>query len=107
MELIGILLILTGVMTVAVITLIAMIGRSQKQRYYQDMIFLEKCLKNWVITKQNYYTLGEMFDNIYRNDYDRERTHRAWKIFMNKYSSFFPAPKIRTAEKVAEVIHEN
>jgi len=82
-------LVVLGLLIVFFFTMF-LLGLSKKQRYEQDMIFLESCLHNWIITKRNFDYLMKEFNAVYRNNQDENRTEIAWNLFVEKYKKFFP-----------------
>jgi len=93
MKAILILLAFTLFCTFAVIVVLLLISKSKKQRYLQDIIFLENAVDNFIVNKNNYKTISYLFSDIFRNDQDKGRTYKAWEKFLIKYESYFPSKK--------------
>ncbi len=88
--------------TVAVITILYLISKSKKQRYLQDIIFLENAVENFIVNKNNYKTISYLFSDIYRNDQDKGRTFKAWEKFLIKYHNYLPSK-----EKILSKVQSN
>lgn len=99
MKVILILLAFVLLCTVAVITILYLISKSKKQRYLQDIIFLENAVENFIVNKNNYKTISYLFSDIYRNDQDKGRTFKAWEKFLIKYHNYLPS-KTKILSKV-------
>lgn len=75
------------------------ISKSRIRKYENDIIFLESCVRNFVITPRNQMMLEESFDNIFKNNQDAGRTKEIWDEFTQKYYKPAYSGKIIEAEK--------
>jgi len=102
-----ILIIIVGGLTImtVLIGILAAIGLSRMERYRQDIIFLETVIDHWIVTRNNYCLLNQLFSDISRNDMDPIRTFRAQIKFHERFKEFFPTPTLE--EKMEELINQN
>lgn len=92
---------LSAVILVIITIILLLLNASKEERYEQDIIFIEMCIKNWTVTKNNYYVITEMFERIWRNNQNPERTNKAYSRFKNKYQEFYPKYVIK------ELVNQN
>jgi len=75
--------------------------KSEKERYNEDMEFLEPCIKNWIVNDNNYRIITELFEDVWRNNKDPLRTSKAYSRFKRKYKEFYPENRLK------ELINQN
>lgn len=90
MNLIYFLLAMAGIILILLFIALKLLGVSKYIHYKQDMIFLEEALNKWEINQRTYILLQALFDDIYRNDKNHQRTMYDWNLFRDKYASYFP-----------------
>ena len=93
MKLFAVILALAGLMLLVLFIVLRLIGMSKKIRYEQDMIFLESCLHNWVVSQRNYHYLCNLFNDIHTNNQDEKRTQEQWEYFLDRYKDYLPMKK--------------
>ena len=88
------LIIILGAVSVLMLGIIALIlffiGASKKERYEDDIVFIEMAVKGWIVNDNNYRILTEMFENVWRNNCDPARTAKVYARFKKKYKEFSP-----------------
>lgn len=84
------LLVITIVIMVAIIASLMFLNASKEKRYEEDIQFIEMCIKNWIVNDNNYRIITEMFEALWRNNQNPERTAKAYSRFKRKYKEFTP-----------------
>jgi hypothetical protein len=76
-----------------------LIGASKKSRYMEKIIYLESVVRDWHISEANYIFIRDAFDEIERNNQDRQRTRELYDLFIIKYQKFKKAEIIKSVAK--------
>ena len=99
------LIIVLGILSVLMLGIITLIlffiGASKKERYEDDIIFIEMAVKGWIVNDNNYRIITEMFKSVWRNNCDTTRTAKVYTRFKKKYKEFSPHHILE------EMIHQN
>jgi hypothetical protein len=90
MALIYALLILSAAIIMTVTVILFFFVKSKENRYEEDIIFIEMAIHNWIINDNNYRILTRMFEDIWRNNCNKQRTIKAYSRFKRKYKEFYP-----------------
>ena len=76
-----------------------LIGASKKNRYFEKIIYLESVVRDWHVSEANYIFIRDAFDEIERNNQDRQRTRELYDQFIIKYQKFKKAEIIKSSVK--------
>jgi len=90
-----------AVILVIVTIVLVFIWRSRDKIYEDDMAFIETCIRKWDVDYQSYKTIEGLFDDIWRNNYNPERTSKAYARFVRRYKKF------TTHYNAKELINQN
>jgi len=90
MTIIYALVLLSAVIILAVTVLLLIFNRNKEIRYEDDIIFVEMAIKSWVVNDNNYRIITHVFENIWRNNCNEQRTAKAYSRFKRKYKEFYP-----------------
>lgn len=87
------------ILTFFLVMILFMIGASKKSRYLEKISYLESAVRTWQLTKGNYDFIRDAFDEIERNNQDRQRTRELYDLFIIKYQKFKKAEIIKSVAK--------
>ena len=76
-----------------------LIGASKKSMYMEKIIYLESVVRDWHVSEANYDYIRDAFDEIERNNQDRQRTRELYDLFIIKYQKFKKAEIIKLVAK--------
>lgn len=81
---------LSAVILVIVTITLVFLNSSKEHRYNEDIEFLEMAMKNWIVNDSNFRIITEMFEGVWRNNCNPQRTSKAYARFKRKYKEFSP-----------------
>ena len=101
------LFIIIGIILVPLFTVGYFLQRNRcKVNYIRDITYLHAYLSQATPSELNFMYLLDEFDNLARNNRDKERTLEIWNLFKEKYEDFIPVHAIQRAYKTFTTLDE-